>query len=73
MENFKKICEFMQGVTPNMVYQNERSDSKVTNKKNNYQTLTTDTDSCSIPSFLEDAYFRAQLKEATALFSKKRA
>lgn len=64
MDSFKSICEFMQGVTPEMIAQKETVPTTT-------QTNSDVEDTVSIPSFLDGALFEQRLKEAEALFRRR--
>lgn len=70
MDSFKKVCEFMQGVTPAMTKLETGSVEIVNTKKDNHHICQT-TDDCLVPSFLEDALYKKRLQEAIALFSRE--
>nr|DAV25254.1 MAG TPA: hypothetical protein [Caudoviricetes sp.] len=65
MDSFKNICEFINGITPEMIAQKETA-STTPPDKDVVETV-------SIPSFLDDALFEQRLKEAEALFLRRRA
>lgn len=64
MDSFKSICEFMQGVTSEMITQKETVPTTT-------QTNNETEDTVSIPKFLDDALFEQRLKEAEALFRRR--
>ena len=70
MDSFKKVCEFIQGVTPTMTKLEKDSVEIVDTKKDNHHNNETLND-CLLPSFLEDALYKKRLKEAVALFSRE--
>ena len=57
IDNFKKVCEFIQGVTPAMTKLEPNSVKIVDTKKDNHHYCQT-VDDCLVPRFLEDTLYK---------------
>ena len=67
MSSFEQVCKYMNGVTPEMITKKETVLTTISCKEIEKTASTVST------SFFDEVVYHQYLKEATMLFSRKRA